>query len=68
MEPFDRYMGLHRCVNSFFFFFFFFFFTRTFSNSAKTWQVVKPLMIEVYIVANANDTGLVRVNIFVVRL
>ena len=54
-------MGLQRCVNSFFF-------TRKLNNSAKTWQIVKPLIIEVYIVANANDTGLVRVNIFVVRL
>ena len=55
-----QYIGLQRCVNSFF--------TRTLSNSAKTLQVVKPLIIEVYIVANANDTGQVRVYIFVVRL
>ena len=53
-------MGLQRCVNSFF--------TRKLSNSAKTLQVVKPLMIEVYIVANAYGTGLVRVHFFVVRL
>ena len=60
MEPFNLYMGLQRCVYSFF--------TRKLSNSAKTWQVVKPLIIEVYIVANANDTGLVIVNISVFRL
>ena len=49
-------MGLHRCVNSFH--------TRKLNNSAKTLQVVKPLLIEVYIVANANGTGLVRVHIY----
>ena len=54
---------------------FFFFFARRLSNSArrlsnsaKTLQVVKPLIIEVYIVANANGTGQVRVYIFVVKL
>ena len=53
-------MGLQKCVNSFF--------TRKLSNSAKTLQVVKPLKIEVYIVANANGTELVRVHHLVVRL
>ena len=53
-------MGLQRCVNSLF--------TRKLSNSAKTLQVVKPLIIEVSVVANANGTGQVRVHIFVVRL
>ena len=53
-------MGLQRRVNSFF--------TRTLSSSAKTLQVVKPLIIEVYIVANANGTEQVSVYIFVVRL
>ena len=60
MEPFNLYIGLQMCVNSFL--------TRKLSNSAKTWQVVKALIIEVYIVANANGSGLFRVNIFVVRL
>ena len=40
------------------------FFTRKLNNSAKTLQVIKPLLIEVYIVANANGTGLVRVHIY----
>ena len=53
-------MGLQRCINSYF--------TRKLSNSAKTLQVVKPLIIEVYIVADANGTGLVGVHIFVLRL
>ena len=53
-------MGLQWCVNNVF--------TRKLSNSAETLQVAKPLIIEVYIVANANGTGLVRVHIFVVRL
>ena len=52
--------GFAKCVNSFF--------TRKLSNSAKTLQVVIPLIIEVYIVANANGTELVRVHHFVVRL
>ena len=46
-------MGLQRCVNSCF--------TRTLNSSAKALQVVKPLIIEVYIVANANGTGQVTV-------
>ena len=53
-------MNLLRCVNSLF--------TKKMSNSAKTLQVVKPLIIEDYIVANAYDIGLVRVYIFVIRL
>ena len=61
MEPFNLYIGLQRCINSFFF-------TRKLNNAAKTWQLVKRLIIDVYIVANANGTGLVRVNIFVVSL
>ena len=47
------YMGLQRCVNSFF--------TRKLSNSTKTLQVVKHLIIEVFIVANENGSGQVRV-------
>ena len=49
-------MGLLRCVS------------RKLSNSTNILQVVKSVIIEVYIVANANGTGLVRVHIFVVRL
>ena len=48
--------GLQRCVNIFF--------TRKLNISAKPLQVVKPLLIEVYIVAVANGTGLVRVHIY----
>ena len=53
-------MGLQRCVNSFF--------TRTLNSSAKALQVVKPLIIEVYIVANANGTGQVRVFVLFIYL